>query len=177
MIATQQVYIPLNKEKLARLLRVSIFNTLVGLWLVSNAWADHSLFIIITSGFGIVMILFFLPLTYFVIKKWKDKRTGITVDRTGITDNTYLFSAVHIPWSDIQDIKKTRRTLLIIFINNPATYIRTQSNFIKRKVLKMAFKCYGSPIIINSNELKGNFDTLQSILQAELVENKPVPSQ
>jgi intracellular septation protein A len=177
MIETKEVYIPLNKRKLARFLRGSIINTLVGLWFFSRIWVNHSLFMILASGLGIVMIIFYVPLTYFLIKKWKDKRAGITVDSTGITDNTYLFSAVHIPWSGIQDIRKTRRTLLIIFIYNPVTYISAQSNFIKRKMLKMAFKHYGSPIIINSKELKGGFDELQSILQTELRENKSVSGQ
>jgi hypothetical protein len=151
MIEAEQVYMSLNKGKLVKLLRFSIVNILFGLWLVWHVWVDHSLFIILTSCFGVVMILFFVPLTFFVLKKWKDKRAGITINSAGITDNTYLFSsAVHIGWSDIQDIRKTRRTLLIIFIDNPVTYISRQSSLVNRKLLKMAFKYYGSPIIINS---------------------------
>jgi hypothetical protein len=150
MIATEEVFIPLKKGKLARFLRTAIINTLVGLWFFSRAWVNHSLVMLLISSLGIVMILFFVPLTYFVVKKWKDKRAGITIDGTGITDNTYLFSAVHTPWNNIQDIRKTRRTLLIIFIDNPVKYISKQSGLVKRKVLKMAFKYYGSPLVINS---------------------------
>jgi hypothetical protein len=172
MIATEQVYIPLKKAKLARLMRVSIINILFGLWLVSRVGVNQSLFMMLASSFGFILVLFFIPLTYLVLKKWKDKRAGIIVDCTGITDNTYLFSAVHIPWSDIQDIRKTKRTLLVIFIDNPVAYIGMQPGFFKRKVLSMAFKYYGSPIIMNSVELKIAFNKLQSILHTELTENR-----
>ena len=171
MIATEQIYLPLNKGKLAGLLRLSIYFTIGGLWLASSIRLNHSLLVIIISGLGIAQILFSIPLTFFLIKKWKDKRAGITVDNSGITDNTIL-SAGHIPWNDIQEIKQTKGKLLIIFVNNPTAYISRQSNFVKRKLMKMMFKAYGSPIVITSNELKSEFEKVKNILQTELKENK-----
>ena len=171
MIVTEPIYIPLNKGKVTGLLRVSIYSIIAGLWLASTIRLNHSLLVIIISCLGIALILFSIPMTFFLFKKWKDKKAGITVDNTGITDNTIL-SAGHIPWSDIQEIKKTKGQLLIILVNNPTEYISRQSNFLKRKLMKMMFKTYGSPILLTSNELRSDFAELQNILQIELKENK-----
>jgi len=171
MITTEKKYIPLNKAKLSSLLRLSIGFTVTGLWLASSVRIDHSLVRIIISGLGIAQIIFFVPLTFSLFKKYKDRKAGITLDNTGITDNTIL-SAGYIPWSDIYELKKIGQ-LLIILVTNPKKYISRQSNFVKRKIMKVLFKTYGSPIIITSNELKCDFKKLQNILQAELREHQP----
>jgi hypothetical protein len=172
MIATEPIYIPLNKGKLAGLLRLSIYFFIGGLFLVSTLRLNHSLFATIISCIGIVQILFSAWLAISLFQKRRDKKAGITIDDTGITDNTILFSACYIPWSEIQEIKRTKDKLLIILVNNPSAYISRQSNFVKRIIMKSLLKTYGSPIIIASNELKSDFDKLQNILQTELKENK-----
>lgn len=172
MTATEPVYIPLNKRRLAGLLRLTTSFIIAGLWLASAIRLNHSLFVVIIASLGIAQLIFFTPLAFSLFQKRKDKKAGITVDRTGITDNTIL-SAGHIPWSDIQEIKKTRGQLLIIFVSNPTIYIGRQSNFLKRKLMKMMLKTYGSPIILGSNELRSDFAELQDMLQTALKKNKP----
>lgn len=172
MIATEPIYIPINKRKLTGLLRLSIKNLIVGLALTSMVFFRHSLLPILFSSVGIMLTLFAAPWTFSLFQKWKDKKAGITVDQTGITDNTILFCAGHIPWSDILEIKRTKDKILVIMVTNPLAYIRRQSSFVKRRILKSLFKTYGSPIVIPYNELRSDFDELQNILQAELKENK-----
>ena len=164
MIATEPVYLPLNKGKLAGLLRLSIYFLIGGLSLASTITLNHSLFAIIISCIGGVQVLCSAWLAISLFKKRKDKKAGITIDDRGITDNTILFSACHIPWNDIQEIKRTKDKLLIILVNNPGVYISRQPNFVKRRIMKSLLKTYGSPIVIASNELKSDFDKLQSIL-------------
>ena len=171
MIATEPIYIPLNKRKLTGLLRLSSYFLIGGLFLASTIRLNHSLFTIIITCIGIVQILCSAWLAIFLFQKRKDKKAGITLDDTGIIDNTILFSAYDIPWSDIQEIKRTKDKVLVILVTNPLEYISRQSNFVKRRIMKSLLKTYGSPIIIASNELKSNFDNLQSILQIELREH------
>jgi len=172
MIAAESIYIPLNKRKLKGLLRLSIKSLLVGLALASTIFFSHSLLPILFSGAGFMLALFAAPWTLSLLRKRKDKKAGITVDNSGITDNTILFSAGHIPWSDIQEIKRTKDKILVIVVANPLEYISRQSNFVKRKILKSLLKTYGSPIVIPYNELRSDLDEPQTILQTQLNENK-----
>ena len=173
MIATEPIYIPINKRKLAGLLRLSIHFLVVGIFLASMMFLDTSLLPIIFSGVGIVQILFAAPWAFSLLRKWKDKKAGLTIDNKGIMDNTILFSVGHIPWSDIQEVKRRKDKVLVIIVANPLQYIGRQSNFIKRRILKSLLKTCGSPIVITHNELRSDFDELQNILQEELKERKP----
>lgn len=156
---------------MAGLLRLIIYFVIVSLWLALTIRLNHSLFVIVISCFGIAQIIFFTPLVFSLFRKWKDKSAGITIDESGITDNTIL-SAGHIPWNDIQEIKKANGLLLIILVNNPTKYISRQSNLLKRKLMRKLFKTYGSPIILTPNELKTDFTELKKTLQLALSRNK-----
>lgn len=124
-------------------------------------------FAVIFSGAGMVQLLFASPLTCSLLRNWKDRKTGVIIDDSGITDNTILFSAGNIPWSDIQEIKQTKDKLLIILVITPTTYISRQPNYVKRRFMTKLLQTHGSPIILASNELKSDFVELQNLLQTE----------
>jgi hypothetical protein len=172
MVVTAPIYIAVHRGRLAGLLRLSLYFLFTGLVIASVLRFGHSFLLIIISGLGIVQILFSTPIAFFLFRRWIEKKPGIILDKTGITNNTIPFSTIPIPWHDIQEIKCTKENSLIIFVKDPTKYISRQSNFMKRRFMKMLFKTYGSPIVISSNNLIGNFAEFQNILQTEIRERK-----
>ena len=178
MTTTEQIEIPLSKGKLTIILIGSIAFVAIGLWFViSPPFIQNGLFGNPTLIFvaGITSILFFGFCAFTIFKKLQDNKSGLIIDKTGITDNASGISAGHIPWSDIKAITTSQvldQKFLMILVNNPNDYIRRQTNVIKRKVAEMNYKSYGSPISISANSLKCDFYELKNILQTQFDRDK-----
>ena len=50
---------------------------------------------------GVLMLVFLVPITLFLVKRFFLRRELFTVDAAGITDRTAVICAGHIPWSEI----------------------------------------------------------------------------
>jgi len=61
---------------------------------------------------------------------------------------------------------------LIFIVRNPQDYLDRVANPLKRNVMKMNYKTYGSPISISSNALQTNFDDLYKLLIKKMNEYK-----
>ncbi|MES2772931.1 MAG: STM3941 family protein [Bacteroidota bacterium] len=174
MTTTETIEIPLSKKKLAALLVASIVFVALGLWFViSPPDFDGPLFRnpTLVRIIGVASFLFFSLAGFVGIRKLMDKRPGLIIDTTGITDNASGVSAGHIPWSDIVAIQSTEvfnQKFLIVLVKNPDHYIERQASVIKRKGMQMNYKQYGSPISISASTLKCNFDELKNTLQKQL---------
>jgi len=178
MTTTERIEIPLSKTKLTRGLIGSVVFVLIGLWiLIYQPAISNSVFInpLIKYGAAIACILFFGFVSIFYAKKLTDKKPGLIIDNTGITDNSSAVSVGHTPWTDIKyitTIKVVKQDFIILIVENPNNYINKQTNIIKRKTMEMNFKSYGSPINISANSLKSNFNELKSVLDNKLAEFK-----
>ena len=168
---TEQIEIPLSKNKLTLMLIGSLIFISLGLWFVikpptiSNPIIGNPTLILTV---GIAAILFFGLCAIFIAKKLPDKTPGLIINNQGVTDNSSGVSVGLIPWDDIKGINMTNvanQKFLMLVVKNPDEYINRQKGFIKKKAMQMNYNSYGSPISISANGLKCNFDELFRILQ------------
>ena len=91
----EKIEIPLNKNKFLIGIGCSIFLVVQGVWLVTNAYEfqERSFQLLrnpmIWIGVGVFSILFFGAAAIIPIIKLSDKKTGLTIDSNGITDNLF----------------------------------------------------------------------------------------
>jgi len=175
---TEQIEIPLSKNKLTLMLIGSFAFVAAGLWFVikpptiSNPIIGNPTLILTV---GIAAILFFGLCAFYVAKKLPDKTPGLIINDKGVTDNSGGVSVGLIPWSDIKAITletAANQRFLMVIVKNPDEYIDRQKGFIKKKAMQMNYNTYGSPISISANGLKCNFDELYTTLQDKFNNNK-----
>lgn len=136
----------------------------------SNAFFNNPL---LKNGAAILGILLGPAGIYVAVKKWLDKKPGLIIDETGVTDNSSGVSAGLIPWKDIIEIRETkifRQQFLLLIVQNPETYINRQPNALKRKGMESNYQHFGSPISISANALDCNYYELKNRLVKGLAE-------
>ena len=175
---TEQIEIPLSKNKLTLMLIGSFAFVAAGLWFVikpptiSNPIIGNPTLILTV---GIAAILFFGLCAFYLAKKLPDKTPGLIINGNGITDNSGGVSVGLIPWGDVKAITvetAANQKFLMVIVNNPHEYIDRQKGFIKKKAMQMNYNTYGSPISISANGLKCNFDELYRTLQDKFNNSK-----
>lgn len=164
-----RIEIPISKTKIFILLVGAIMFVLLGI-----------LFIITPDTFistifqnpqtirvaGVAGVLFFGTALMYGLRKLFDKKSGLIIDESGITDNTNASSVGLINWSDITDIKTEKvmsTKFLLIYTSNPDKYLESVGG-LKRKLMEGNMKMYGTPLSITSNTLKYNFDKLEKLI-------------
>jgi hypothetical protein len=115
--------------------------------------------------------LFFGVCAVYIGRKLPNNKPGLIIDDVGLTDNSSGVSAGQILWSDVKNIKVIeihRQKLIMLKVKNPQDYIDRQTSGLKRKMMKMNFNMYGTPLSITSNSLQIKFDELLNILNNHL---------
>jgi hypothetical protein len=180
------IEIPLNKVSYVFLLIFSCLFVITGIFLIicpfvfppyeTNVYFfDNILFnpIIMVSA-GILGIIFFSFAFILLYKKFIDKKPGLVIDNTGITDNCSVLKAKHIKWENIIKIKNNNLLIvqfISIYINNPDEYIKQFKSKLSIKMLKWDKKMASTPINISVDSLKCKPKELISILQSKLTAN------
>jgi hypothetical protein len=121
--------------------------------------------------FSVASILFFGLVAITIFRKFLDQKPGLIINRKGIIDNSSGLSAGTILWKDIQEItilQVRNQKFLIVIVLNPQEYIDKMSNSIKRNVMKINYKSYGSPISISANPLQTDFDKLYKLISEKM---------
>jgi len=167
------IEIPLSKIKLTLMLTGSIIFVAIGFWFVikkpvtSLPVLGNSTIMFIV---GIISILFFGICAIFVSQKITENTPGLIINDEGITDNSSGVSAGLVLWRDISEIRKTNvfnQAFIIVIVKNPEEYIARQTNFLKKRLMTMNYKSYGSPVNISPNSLKCNFNELYLMIVKE----------
>ena len=179
----EKIEIPLSKNKLFLGIGGSVLFVILGLWLFLNedSFQEHSFRLLrnpmVAKVVGVLGILFFGMTCVFGIKKLFDKKVGLIIDSSGITDNSNASSVGLIEWNDITDIK-TKQVMstkfLMINVSNPEKYIEKAKNGLRAKLMRSNMKMYGTPLSITSNTLKYNFEKLEQLIQTEFEKNKNI---
>jgi len=172
------IEIPLSKKKILLLLLGAIVFVGLGIWyivipdqVVSVQYRNPE-FIRIA---GIASFVFFGICAVFIAKKLFDKKIGLIIDESGITDNTNGTSIGLIEWSDITGIEVIQimsTKILMIQTNKPYKYIDKGKNKISKRAMKANLKLYGSPISITSSSLKIKFSELETLVKNEYTKRK-----
>ena len=101
---TEQIEIPLSKNKLTLMLICSLIFISLGLWFVIKPPTIRNPIIgnpTLILTVGIAAILFFGLCAIFIAKKLPDKTPGLIINNQGVTDNSSGVSVGLIPWDDI----------------------------------------------------------------------------
>ena len=126
---------------------------------------------IIVRTISIICILFFSFACVIFIKRLKAKKPALIIDETGITNYINNISGTHIPWTDIRYIvtnKIFNQLFLMILLHHPEAYINKETNPVKRKLLSMNYRQYGSPVSIAVNTINSDINELRRLLQEQL---------
>ncbi|AXY74261.1 hypothetical protein D3H65_09865 [Paraflavitalea soli] len=176
----QPISIPLSKTKILLLLAGAILFVVGGCWMlvkaptVSNPVLSN---IYVVRTVGVAAVLFFGLCAVYAARKLFSTRPGFVIDDFGITDNSGGISVGAIPWSDMLNITimmAQRQKFIMIHVKNPEDYINKQTSFIKRKMMQMNHKAYGSPLALSANSLRTSFGELFNLLRDQFEKrNKP----
>lgn len=149
----------------------SVVFVLIGLWLlisppeISNPILGNKTVIFIS---GIAALLFFGTTAAISLKKIMQRIPGLIISKEGIYDNSSAITVGLIKWEDLVDIgvvEVQKQKLLMLYVQNPQEYIRSQKNAFKRTIMQINYKSYSTPISIGVHGLKCNFDELHSLLK------------
>jgi hypothetical protein len=160
-----------SRIKLAGLFVGAIAFVAIGIWfLLEPQRALNPLFhdVFIVRIIGIASITFFGLCGLFILKKMGDKKAAVIISNNGITDNSNAASLGFIPWADVVAIRETaviNQKFITIDVNDPERYINSQSNLIKRKLMQVNYKQYGSLISISANALQCSHQQLKAFLE------------
>ena len=124
----KKIEIELSKRKLTILLLLSItFVFLSCCILIFKPEVRHSFYNnpILKNGVSIAGLLFFGLTSIFFVIKLMDKKMGLIIDETGITDYASGVSAGYIPWGDINEIatrREANQDFIMVKVTNPEDY-------------------------------------------------------
>lgn len=163
------IVIKLSKTKLVLLSAGAVAFVFAGLWLMTIADSQTRFDALFVKAICIASISISGLSAVYGLAKLFDNEAGLTLNQSGLLDNSSAVSAGEIKWTDIASfeiiqMKSTR--FLLIFVSNPDDYLDRVNGF-KRFFMKMNQKLYGTPITISSTSLQCDFDQL-----IEAVDNK-----
>lgn len=164
----EPISIPLSKTKILILFAGAILFVAGGCWLLIRTSTANAHFSSVPIIAGMAAILFFGLCAVYAARKFFSKKPGLLLDDLGITDNSSGISAGFIPWSDIQEINMLivrQQKFIMIFVKTPEEYIDKQHSFIKRKMMLMNYKMYGSPLAVSANGLATSFGELFNLVR------------
>lgn len=174
MKETDKIIVSLSKSKITLLLTGSIVFVILGILFILHPERFLTIFfkneeIIRITGFASVGF-FGLCAIFYVIKLF-DNKPGLIIDKNGILDNSSGIPSGLIPWQDIQDINVleiVRQKIILIVVSNPEDYIVRQKSGFKRKISRLNYSKYETPVQITANGLKCSFKELLEMINNNL---------
>lgn len=116
---------------------------------------------------GLLFISTCGPLTAILFYRIFVMKSGLTINMDGIMNNSYIASCGFINWNSITKINKEEGDYpisIVVHVDSPEGFIKSQSNIFKRRSARDSYKKYGSPAVINTYSLKCDYDELYSFL-------------
>ena len=165
-----KIEIPLSKTKITLAILGCVIFVVAGFWILLYI-ADHQTRFdpLLLKIVGIIAVIVFGGFGIFSIKKLFDNKVGLTIDNTGITDNSSGVSVGLIEWRDIKNIRTEQvmsTKFLLVEVLQPEKYLE-RGNSLQSKLMKGNLKMYGTPVAIASTTLQCNFAELESTLKTQ----------
>lgn len=174
-----RIEIPLSKKKIILIFIGSIIFIALGVWFVMKPHTFSSGGPLrnpaLVTIVGAAAILFFGICALYAVRKLPDSKPGLIIDESGLTDHSGAVSAGHILWTDIIDLSVItiqRQKFILLHVKNPQDYIDRHAGGFKKKMMKLNFKMYGSPISLNANSLKISFEELHKLIAERVAQGK-----
>lgn len=169
-----RIEIPLSKKKLFLLLIGAIVFVALGTWFVmSPETFSKGPLRSVTAIYlvGMASIVFFGFAALYILRKLPDSKPGLIIDETGITDNSSAIAAGHIPWTDIDSLSVItiqKQSFILFNVHHPQDYIDRQKGILKKKMMQMNVRLYGSPLLISASGLKIGFEELYKLVSERM---------
>lgn len=169
------VKIPLSKTKLVKYFIGSLLFVFAGFLFITNPhWFIKADDPTIIKWIGYASVVFFGACAIFISQKLFDKKPGLIIDEEGITDNSSGVSAGKILWKDVKEISEHEvmgQKFIMLRMKNPEFYLQREKDPIKRRMMELNYKLYGTPINIAANGLKISFGELYTLIMKTFVSN------
>ncbi len=126
-------------------------------------WVSSTVFKVI----AVLSLLFFIVVAGTFAKNIKNGAAGLTIDKTGITDETSSISNGLIKWKEINEISKVKTTsskLILIHVKKPQRFIDNAKNGAIKRLLNQNYTLYKTPIVINVSALTTTLSELEEVL-------------
>jgi len=162
-----KVEIPLSKTKMLLVVMGSLLFVAFGVFCVTTLADNQTRYLpAYVKAVGILSVSFFSLTGIYGFWKLFDNKAGLTIDKTGILDNSSGGAIGLIRWVDvtgIETIQISSTKLLLIHVSNPEYYLDKVKG-IKRMGLNANYKRYGTPLCIASVALKYDFSALERLM-------------
>lgn len=161
--APETIVIPRSRTKL--LLLTAGAAVIVGLciWLMVDQRA-----VVWVQLVGLIGLVFFALAGAWGLVKVFDPSPGLVIDATGIRDQSSATAGGLIVWADIRgfDAFELNGTKLVrVMVHRPEAYL-DQATGIRRRLMQLNHRFYGTPLILSATALQGSFEDLVAALQA-----------
>ena len=158
-----RIVIACSKSKLGLMMLGALLFVAGGLWLFAIADTQGRYPPIYVKAVSVAAIGFFGLCGVFVLLKLFDDSPGLVLDREGIVDNSSGVAAGRVAWRDIRDIQVmsvSGQRFLALVVAEPEKYL-AKGNPLKRWMVRMNYRTYGTPVFISANSLKVKLDDLE----------------
>ncbi len=170
------ITIPINKTKATRMFIFFVLFIFISALLVTRP----EIFVH-GKNYGFVKIVGYICTVIFVLaativsNKVFKRTPGLQIDRKGITDNSLGVLFPTVRWEDITGLKKMHgagENFITIMISDPETYINSEPNSVKRKMLELNYRSLKTPVNIAIGRLKTDPDELYHLIVREFEKQK-----
>lgn len=168
------IEIPVSKSKTIWPLVISTIFVLIGVFFVIDPtrfltfWAQSP---VIISVLGYISILFFGFGVFVFISRLFQTRPGLIITDKGLMYDTKDNVDGFIDWSRITNIsiiKINRQQLIMVHVDNPDEFIKSQQKAIKRKLMTFNQNNYGAPIGLTASGFATSTDSLFQLITDRL---------
>lgn len=165
-----------NRSLIITLILVAIL-TLICFWMINEAPSRRWYFQnpVFWKSLSIVITINGFVVCTLIIRFLLKNKPALVVDSIGLKGNALSFSCGYVYWNNIEKfeiVKKPFQKMIIVFIDAPKSYIYKEQNKTYHKLMEIYFKHHGSPIIIQSTEIKYSLEELHKILNTELMKHQ-----
>lgn len=168
------IEIPVSKTKTIWLLIISTAFVLIGVLFVIDPTRFLTIWVqnpIIISVVGYSSILFFGFGIFVFISRLFQTRPGLIITDKGILYDTKDKVNGFIAWGNITNvsiIKIYRQQLIMLHVDNPDEFIKSQQKAIKRKLMSFNQNNYGAPIGLTASGFAISTDSLYKTITDRL---------
>lgn len=122
------------------------------------------------------LILAFFAYSFIMnLKRIIKKVPAYTISESGLIYDPEKPADCIVPWKDVKSftrVKVKSHYYIILNIKNPDALIEKEQSSMKKRLMKMNLKNYGSPVSINMNELHISVVDFESLISSYVKRNK-----
>ena len=166
--------IRLSKWKLLMLLSFAALFVAAGAWMFNLDAAEiesarRMRSPLMVHGIGALGMVFGALGCVGILSKLFDSAPGLVLDERGLTDNSSLFSAGFLPWSDIDgfDVYQVQKQrMVVVLLRDPDAYV-ARLGTLRRWMARANRSMAPSPVMLAANGLAIRFDDLLTQLHQQ----------